>query len=76
MPVNSNQSTHHWLGRFAVELMKLRHDISIRYAVGRAVQVYGHSSDLAPEIAAQIDAKVLACGERPGAFLPTVEALQ
>lgn len=51
-------STHHWLGRFAVRLMHPRQDIALLHAVTRAVAAHGHSSDLSPEDAAQIDATV------------------
>ena len=38
-----HQSTHEWLGRFAVRLMQLRQDISLPHAVKRAVVVYGQA---------------------------------
>lgn len=51
-------TTHHWLGRFAVRLMQLRQNISLPVAVARAVRAYAHSSDMVPEAAAQLDATV------------------
>jgi len=53
------QTTHQWLGRFAVRLMQLRQNISLPAAVTRAVCFHAHSSDMLPEAAAQLDAAVL-----------------
>jgi len=36
--------------------LQLRHDMTLPRAVTRAVAAYGHSSDLSPEVAAEIDA--------------------
>ena len=55
-----DQSTHEWLGQFAVRLMRSRQDISLPCAISRAVVAHGHSSDLMPEEAAKIDAAVSA----------------
>jgi hypothetical protein len=52
------QTTHQWLGRFALRLMQLRQDISLPTAVTRAVYAHAHSSDMPPEDAAQLDAAV------------------
>ena len=60
LPMVGDQSTHEWLGQFAVRLMRLRQDISRPCAVPRAVVAHGHSSDLMPEEAAKIDAAVSA----------------
>jgi len=54
--MHCKQSTHLWLGRFCIRLMQLRHDMTLPRAVTRAVAAYGHSSDLSPEVAAEIDA--------------------
>ena len=53
-----DQKTHIWLGRFCVRLMELRQSIPLPAAVTRAVAAHAHSSDLAPEEAARIDAAV------------------
>ena len=57
-PMIEDLSTHQWLGRFAVRLMHLRQDIPLPHAVTRAVAAHGHSGELKPEDAAQIDAAV------------------
>ena len=52
------ESTHLWIGRFAVRLMALRKTISMPTAVARAVNAYGYACDLRPEDAARLDAAV------------------
>lgn len=51
-------SSHLWLSRFSVRLLAQRPDMPWQRAVARAVVAYGHSSDIAPEEAADIDARV------------------
>lgn len=58
LPMLCEQTTHQWLGRFAVRLMQLRQNISLPAAVTRAVCSHAHSSDMLPEAAAQLDAAV------------------
>lgn len=52
------QSTHLWIGRFAVRLMALRETISMPTAVARAVAAHAYAGDLRPEDAARLDAAV------------------
>ena len=60
-----DQSTHLWLGRFCVQLMRLRQDASLGFAVRRAVTAFAHSRDLLPEDAARLDAAVLSSAQPP-----------
>jgi hypothetical protein len=53
-----DHSTHQWLGRFALQLMQLRQNMSLPQAVTRAVAAHAHASDLSPEEAARLDAEV------------------
>ncbi len=53
-------SNHLWLGRFSVELMRLREGLSLPGAVSRAVYAHAHSGHLGPEDAAVCDAALLA----------------
>lgn len=48
----TNQSSHSWLGRFCIHLMRLRPGISMPAAVRRAVAVYPYAGELQPEDAA------------------------
>ncbi len=57
-------SNHLWLGRFSVELMRLREGLSLPGAVSRAVYAHAHSGHLGPEDAAANDADQLAKRER------------
>ncbi len=63
-------TNHLWLGRFSVELMRLREGLSLPSAVSRAVYAHGHSSHLRPEEAAAFDASLLAKRDRPAANAP------
>ena len=50
----SNKSAHVWLGRFCLQLMRLRPDIGMPAAVRRAVQAYPYADSLSPEDAANL----------------------
>ncbi len=56
-------SNHLWLGRFSVELMRLREGLSLPNAVSRAVYAHAHASHLSPEDAAAREAVLLATRE-------------
>ncbi len=49
-------STHLWLGRFAMRLTTLRPDIQWPRAVMRAVAAHAYTCDLDPDYAAFLDA--------------------
>ena len=48
----TNQSSHSWLGRFCIHLMRLQPGIGMPAAVRRAVAVYPYAGELQPEEAA------------------------
>lgn len=56
-------SSHQWLGRFAVELMRLRGDLTLPTAVDRAVRAYVRWHDSPPEEAARRYAARIARGQ-------------
>ena len=47
-----------WLGRFAVRLMQLRHEVPLHQAAHRAVSAQIYAGHLLPERAAELDATV------------------
>jgi hypothetical protein len=63
-------SNHLWLGRFSVELMRLRDGLSLPGAVSRAVHAHAHALHLRPEDAAAVDAALLARREHGAANAP------
>jgi hypothetical protein len=63
-------SNHLWLGRFSVELMRLRDGLSLPGAVSRAVRAHAHALHLRPEDAAAVDAALLARREPKAADGP------
>jgi hypothetical protein len=54
----SPQSSHVWLCRFSLRLRELRPEIQWERAVACAVRAYGLASDLSPEAAATVHAKL------------------
>jgi hypothetical protein len=54
--VPNNQSSHAWISRFCVSLLRLRPAISLGDAIRRAVTIYPHSGELEPEHAARLAA--------------------
>ena len=49
-----NQSSHSWLGRFCVQLMRIKPDLSVVVAVKHAVATQPYAADLEPENAAKL----------------------
>ncbi len=49
-----NQSSHSWLGRFCVQLMRLNPDLNVLVAVKHAVATQPYAGDLEPERAARL----------------------
>jgi hypothetical protein len=54
--VPNNQSSHVWIARFCVRLIRLQPATSLGDAIRRAVTIYPHSGELEPEHAAQLAA--------------------
>ena len=49
-----NQSSHSWLGRFCVQLMRIKPDLNVIVAVKHAVATQPYAADLEPESAARL----------------------
>ena len=49
-----NQSSHSWLGRFCVQLLRVKPDLNVLVAVKHAVAAQPYAADLEPERAARI----------------------
>jgi hypothetical protein len=50
----ANQSSHSWLGRFCVRLLRLRPGLNVIVAVKHAVATQPYAAELEPERAAEI----------------------
>ena len=48
-----NQSSHSWLGRFCVQLMRIKPELNVIVAVKHAVATQPYAADLEPERAAR-----------------------
>ena len=59
----ANQSSHSWLGRFCVRLLRLRPGLNFIVAVKHAVAAQPYAAELEPERAAEIFLKT-----HPGAL--------
>ena len=49
-----NQSSHSWLGRFCVQLIRIKPDLNVIVAVKHAVATQPYAADLEPERAARL----------------------
>jgi len=49
-----NQSSHSWLGRFCVQLMRIKPELNVIVAVKHAVATQPYAADLEPERAARL----------------------
>ncbi len=49
-----NQSSHSWLGRFCLQLMRMKPGLSVIVAVKHAVATQPYAAELEPERAARI----------------------
>jgi|GEM_PF-6306584 len=49
-----NQSSHSWLGRFCLQLMRMKPGLNVLVAVKHAVATQPYAADLEPESAARI----------------------
>ncbi len=50
----NNQSSHTWLGRFCVQLMRMNPRLNVVVAVRHAVAAQPYAADIEPELAADI----------------------
>lgn len=65
---SSSDAKQHWSARFAVHLMQLRPDLTLRNAVARGAIAYPMASTLTPEDAAQVDADAVLASPMPPLF--------
>lgn len=50
----NNQSSHTWLGRFCVQLMRMKPELNVIVAVKHAVAAQPYAAELEPESAAKL----------------------
>ena len=50
----NNQSSHSWLGRFCVQLMRIKPGLNVIVAVKHAVATQPYAAELEPENAAKL----------------------